>query len=239
MKEYPTTENYSYLDPVGRGQFLRPQLLGNIRMRLFCNYNYFMKENNDYSRFKDKVFSMFPDIKKEEYSAFQEVFKPVTFPKKTILSKPGKIATELYFVNSGSLRLYYESDGIERTLFFAFENQFTGPCRSFMLGEPNHQIFETLEKCELLVVKKKPFIKVLEEFPRLALLRSMIAEENLFMTEGIVSFLLLNSPEERYIRLLNHNPEILKRIPQYQIASYLGLSPVSLSRIRKRIVARK
>lgn len=198
-----------------------------------------MKEKNPYSLFKEKVYSMFTDICKEEYFAFEEIFTPITYPKKTVLSKPGRIATELYFVNNGSLRLFYETEGIERTLFFAFENQFTGPCRSFMLDEPNHQIFETLEKCELLVVKKKPFINALNQFPRLALLRSMIAEENLYITEGIVSFLLLNSPEERYSNLVKHNPEILKRIPQYQIASYLGISPISLSRIRKRIITKK
>lgn len=198
-----------------------------------------MKEKNPYSLFKEKVYSMFPDICKEEYFAFEEIFTPITYPKKTVLCKPGRIATELYFVNNGSLRLFYETEGIERTLFFAFENQFTGPCRSFMLDEPNHQIFETLEKCELLVVKKKPFINALNQFPRLALLRSMIAEENLYITEGIVSFLLLNSPEERYSNLVKHNPEILKRIPQYQIASYLGISPISLSRIRKRIITKK
>lgn len=198
-----------------------------------------MKEKNPYSLFKAKVYSMFPDINEDEYSAFEEIFIPVTFPKKTLLCKPGRVATELYFVSSGSLRLFYETEGIERTLFFAFENQFTGPCRSFMLDEPNHQIFETIEKCELLVVKKKPFITALNQFPRFALLRSMIAEENLFITESIVSFLLLNSPEERYANLIKHNSEILKRIPQYQIASYLGISPISLSRIRKRIITRR
>lgn len=198
-----------------------------------------MKSKNSYSLFKDKVYSMFPNIAREEYLAFEEIFTSAIYPRKTILCKPGRVATELYFVNKGSLRLFYETEGIERTLFFAFENQFTGPCRSFMLGEPNHQIFETLEKCELLVVKKQPFIDALDKFPRLALLRSMIAEENLFITESIVSFLLLNSPEERYINLINHNPEILKRVPQYQIASYLGISPISLSRIRKRLITRK
>ncbi len=196
-------------------------------------------KKNSYALFKDKIFSMFPQITREEYTAFEEIFTPVTYPKKTILCESGRIAKELYFVNRGSLRLFYETEETERTVFFAFENQFTGPCRSFMLDEPNRQIFVTLEKCELLVVKKKPFIDTLQKFPRLALLRSMIAEENLFITESIVSFLLLNSPEQRYINLINHNPEILKRIPQYQIASYLGISPISLSRIRKRLVTRK
>ena len=192
-----------------------------------------------YLLFKQKVYSMYPAITEEEYNAFRDLFLPKTFPKKTILCKPGRIASELYFINKGSLRLFYEIDDADRTLFFAFENQFTGPCRSFMLGEPNHQIFETLEESELLVVKREPFLEALEKHHRLALLRSMIAEENLFITEGIVSFLLLNSPEERYSNLLKHNPEILKRIPQHQIASYLGISPVSLSRIRKRIITKK
>ncbi len=192
-----------------------------------------------YALFKQKVYSMYPAITEEEYNAFQDVFLPKIFPKKTILCKPGRIASELYFINKGSLRLFYEIDDADRTLFFAFENQFTGPCRSFMLGEPNHQIFETLEESELLVVKREPFLEALEKYPRLALLRSIIAEENLFITEGIVSFLLLNSPEERYSNLLQHNPEILKRIPQHQIATYLGISPVSLSRIRKRIITKK
>lgn len=195
--------------------------------------------DKSYHLFKRKVYSMFPAISEEEYNAFRDVFIPKIFPKKTILCKPGRIASELYFINKGSLRLFYEIDGTDKTLFFAFENQFTGPCRSFMLGEPNHQIFETLEECELLTVKREPFLETLDKYPRLALLRSMIAEENLFITEGIVSFLLLNSPEERYSNLLRHNPEILKRMPQHLIASYLGISPVSLSRIRKRIFARK
>jgi len=136
-----------------------------------------------YLLFKQKVYSMYPAITEEEYNAFRDVFLPKTFPKKTILCKPGRIASELYFINKGSLRLFYEIDDADRTLFFAFENQFTGPCRSFMLGEPNHQIFETLEESELLVVKRAPFLEALEKHPRLALLRSMIAEENLFITE--------------------------------------------------------
>lgn len=189
--------------------------------------------------FKQKIYSMFPSISEEEYIALQDIFIPQVFPKKIILSKPGRVAKELYFINKGSLRLYYEIDGVDRTLFFAFENQFTGPCRSFMLEEPNHQIFETLEESELLAVKREPLWEALQKYPRLALLRSMIAEENLFITESIVSFLLLNSPEERYSNLIKHNPEILKRIPQYQIATYLGISPVSLSRIRKRIITKK
>lgn len=196
-------------------------------------------EDKSYKLFKQKVYSMYPAITEEEYTVFRDVFVPKIFPKKTILCKPGRIASQLYFINKGSLRLFYEIDDTDRTLFFAFENQFTGPCRSFMLGEPNHQIFETLEESELLVVRREPFSEVLEKYSRLALLRSMIAEENLFITEGIVSFLLLNSPEERYSNLLQHNPEILKRIPQHQIATYLGISPVSLSRIRKRIIAKK
>jgi len=196
-------------------------------------------EDKSYKLFKNKVYSMLPSITEEEYNVLRDVFVPKIFPKKTILCKPGRIASELYFINKGSLRLFYEIDDADRTLFFAFENQFTGPCRSFMLGEPNHQIFETLEESELLVVRREPFSEALEKYPRLALLRSMIAEENLFIIEGIVSFLLLNSPEERYSNLLQHNPEILKRIPQHQIATYLGISPVSLSRIRKRIIAKK
>ena len=150
-------------------------------------------------------------------------------------AEEGKVAKLIGMVVRGDMRHYYTRDGIERTTYFYFEGALVGDYFSCVTGQPGKLTIEAITDCEVLVfpyaVLKNLFVKshTWERFGRL--LAEYIA---LGLEERMVTLLMM-TPEERYQDLLASNRDkILARIPQHYIASYLGITPVSLSRIRAR-----
>ncbi|BAV09985.1 cAMP-binding domain of CRP or a regulatory subunit of cAMP-dependent protein kinases [Filimonas lacunae] len=149
--------------------------------------------------------------------------------------KEGRTATEIGWVLEGNMRHYYTVNGEEKTTYFYFENHFTGSYFSCITGKPSPLTFEALTDCRMIVFAYRKLCdlydasKTWERFGRL--LAEYLA---MGLEERMVSLLTL-SPEERYQQLLQGNKQkIMERIPQQYIASYLGITPVSLSRIRNR-----
>ena len=156
--------------------------------------------------------------------------------KRDCFANEGKVAKEIGFVVEGTMRHYYTKDGEERTTYFYFENHFVASYISCINQQPSHLTIEALTACKLLVfpyaILKELYQKshTWERFGRL------IAEYLAIGLEERMTGLLLLSPEERYYELLKSNKaKIIERIPQHYIASYLGITPVSLSRIRNRV----
>ena len=156
--------------------------------------------------------------------------------KQELFAAEGKVAREVGFVLEGDLRHYYTRDGEEKTTYFYFENSFVAAYISCITGQPSLLNIEALTDCRLLTfpypVLKDLFAKnhVWEKFGRL------LAEYLAIGLEERMVGLLMTSPEERYQSLLQSNKQkILERIPQHYIANYLGITPVSLSRIRNRV----
>ena len=106
-----------------------------------------------------------------------------------------------------------------------------------MLQVPNRQVFEAAETCELFMLSRAFYLQVLQAVPELYKVKSVIAERTMFEQEDIISFFLSHTPQERYLTLLEQQPQLFRRVPQHYIASMIGVSAVSLSRIRKRLAS--
>ncbi len=157
-------------------------------------------------------------------------------PKKFDIVEIGKISREVYFINKGCLQLFYNKDGEDATIFLATENMFLGTFTSFLTQQPSLEGLRSLEDCELLVLPKSALENLYETMPKMNLIIRKILEQRFLSAQSIVTSFVLNKPEERYLQMLEKRPELFQRVPQHILATFLGITPVSLSRIRKRIL---
>ena len=156
--------------------------------------------------------------------------------KRFKLAEEGKIAREIYFINKGLIRLYYTKDGQEITGFIFQEGLFASSYDSFLREVPGIQTLEAIEDCELLVINKRTLDKLYDELPKMHILVRKVAEQRFINAQAILSSFILDSPEERYRKFESEHGDLLLRVPHHIVASYLGITPVSLSRIRKRLM---
>lgn len=170
-----------------------------------------------------------------EKRVFEGVFTYKQVPKNYILADAGKVCNELFFINKGLIRLYYHKEGDEITGFIFKEGLFAASFESFLTGNPGTQTLETIEDCDLLVTNATYMEKLYAEIPKINVLTRKIAEQRFLNAQQILSSYILDSPEERYLKFEAKHKDLLMRVPQHMIASFLGITPVSLSRIRKRI----
>ena len=163
---------------------------------------------------------------------------PVTAPKKgTLLVKEGEIPKTCYFVLKGIVRQYQFIDGTERTTEFYTEKNGTVSSKHYTDQSPSSFYLECSEDCLLVTGNMEIDEAHYEQFPELLEITKQILESDLNTAKENYSKFILSSPKERYLHLTETRPDLLNRVPLYQIASYLGMTPESLSRIRKRIVS--
>jgi CRP-like cAMP-binding protein len=159
--------------------------------------------------------------------------------KKACLVESGKICKKVGFVLSGSLRNYHIKDGEEITGYFCIENDWVSAYKSFLTQKPSIITIETLEATELITFSHEQlqtWLQTTELAFKMERFGRLIAEYLICCYEDRVASFILQTAEERYLDLLQNGKNILQRIPQHYIANYLGITPVSLSRIRKRIL---
>lgn len=152
--------------------------------------------------------------------------------KNASIIAPGKICDFIAFVNKGILRYYREKDGSEFNIDFHLQSRFTSAYSSFLTQKPAIGYLQALENTELLVLSKQDYDKLLEESPEWYKLAKYISDDYFLRTCKRQTSLLMNSAKDRYDLLLTTYPKIEQLVPQYQIASYLGIKPESLSRIK-------
>jgi CRP-like cAMP-binding protein len=145
---------------------------------------------------------------------------------------------ELALVLSGACRLYYTgADGEEKTTYFFFENHLMGSYQSCLTGQPSAFSIQALAPTQVLTFPYALLRSLYDTYPVYERFGRLLAEYIMLGTDARLAELLLLSPEQRYRTLLqSHKTKILERIPQHYIASYLGVTPVSLSRIRARLL---
>ncbi|UOQ64590.1 Crp/Fnr family transcriptional regulator [Hymenobacter volaticus] len=149
-----------------------------------------------------------------------------------------KPSSDIALLLSGACRLYYtRPDGEEKTTYFFFENHLMASYQSCLTGQPSAFSIEALAPTELLVFPYKLLVALYDEWPVYERFGRLLAEYLVLGTDARLAELLLLSPEQRYQALLrSHKTKIMERVPQHYIASYLGITPVSLSRIRARLM---
>jgi len=162
-------------------------------------------------------------------------FEHKNLKKKTTLLHAGKTANEVYFIVNGCMRLFCEKDGEELSTYFFTEQMFAGSYSSFISRKPSQHSIETLEDCQVLTLSYQALQELYVVFPKMNEFIRKSIEERFVVVHDLFTSYILNSPEERYLSLLKDRPDLLNRIPQHQIASFLGITPVSLSRIRNRV----
>jgi CRP-like cAMP-binding protein len=162
----------------------------------------------------------------------------LTFKKveaKTELVSYDKRTDELCFILKGCIRKYYVKDGEQITIYITTENTFIGAFGSLVTGSKSKETIECLEPCELLVLKKADLDRLYTQIPLMNEFIRKVLEQTLIQFQQMMTMYILDSPEERYVKMLSLNPEILQKVPQHMLATYLGITATSLSRIRKRI----
>jgi CRP/FNR family transcriptional regulator, anaerobic regulatory protein len=171
----------------------------------------------------------------EEEKAFLQILAVKAFKKKEFLLQEGQICDSLFFVNSGCLRVFFNVEGVENTIQFFFANAWYTDFSSFLSQKPTIENLQALEPCSVIEIKKKDLYNLYETYPIFNKV-GRVFTENAFLSVSNLNKMLTNEePEQRYLNLFERRPEIVKNIPQHYIASYLGIKPETLSRIRKRI----
>lgn len=155
--------------------------------------------------------------------------------KGTFIVKEGQIAKECFFILKGCMKKYYLLDGEEKIIKFFTEGETITPS-SYTDQEPSKYYISTVEKTIVSYGDPESENEIYKDHPELESLTRKLGD--IFMVKANNEFdnRLNQSPEERYLHLLKHRPDLMQRIPQYDIANYLGIRPESLSRIRKRLI---
>ncbi len=159
----------------------------------------------------------FKKVKKEEY-----------------LLKQGQVCKELFFVRKGCLRLYYTVNGVEITVWFSFEDNSAIELSSFLSGVPSEYFLQAIEDSEILIISKSKLLKLYKTHSVMEQVMRTFWEDVILNLLKRFTALQKDSAEKRYLDLLS-KPNYSQRIPQKYLASYIGVTPTSLSRIRRKI----
>ncbi|WP_204120550.1 MULTISPECIES: Crp/Fnr family transcriptional regulator [Levilactobacillus] len=178
----------------------------------------------------------FPEIG-AHWAELQDLFVTKKVPAGTTLLAEGDVATEIFIITQGALRLWHNSVGKDVTLQFFFENQLVSSFESFYLGQPSGFSIESFEDTEVLMLSRTDADRIQQKYPAIEPAVTRFVCERFITYRNIFFDQLQYSPVERYQKLAADAPEILDRVPLHLVASYLGMTPVSLSRIRTRLKA--
>jgi CRP-like cAMP-binding protein len=152
----------------------------------------------------------------------------------------GKIFKKIFYIKKGLLRIFFITEsGEEKTFFFRWEGHIAAIPECIFDNQPTRQTWQALEDCELMEIDFEIVEKLSENNISFIKTRMGLAEKMFLEALKRVESFVLDKPEERYQKLIIQNPEIIKRVADKHIASFIGVTPVSLSRIRKRLASQK
>jgi CRP-like cAMP-binding protein len=175
-----------------------------------------------------KIYSLHPESEK----ALTTISKEVKFPKGQNIQNIGHTCKTIYFVKKGAVRIYYYKNEKDITESFEFEKSFVARAESLFTGTPSRKAIQALEDTVLIAIDANKLFKLFDTHSDLERLFRKIIENSYVTTVHRIESLQFHSAEERYKSLIKETPDILKRIPLKYVSSYLGITQVSLSRIR-------
>lgn len=178
----------------------------------------------------------FVQLDEAELSSFLNKLKVQLLRRREWLLCEGQICKNAYFINSGCLRYYHVIGGEEITGQFFFEGSWYTDYASYLSESPSKQYIQAIEKTEVLVLSKIDLYRLFDENVKFERFGRLMAENAFLGLRQRTDMLANQDPEERYLKLIADRPKLFERVPQHYIASYLGIKPQSLSRIRRRIL---
>lgn len=175
-------------------------------------------------------------LTEEEFNISTKYFVSKKLKKHKFLLNEGDVCRYIGFVNSGCLREYsIDSKGTEHIIQFAVEDWWVSDLNSFLTGLPANYNIDTLQDSEVLLIEKSAREELLDNCPKMERFFRLLIEANHVATQQRITDSLSTSAEERYLKFIKTYPKLLEQVPQSHIASYLGITPQSLSRIRKEL----
>ncbi len=179
-----------------------------------------------------KYFQKLSPLSKEAQTALAQISSIVKVKKNESLQPIGHTCKTIYFLKSGLARIYYFKDDIDVTESFSFENNIVVRFESLFAGQPSKKGIQALENSEFVAINASKLFKLYDQFPETERLFRKITESALVENINRVESIQFHTAEERYKALLKEAPDVLKRVPLKYVASFLGITQVSLSRIR-------
>ena len=173
-------------------------------------------------------------LTREEEHEISRRFYITSLKKNEFAIEAGEYCEKIFFIKKGTLRIYYlDEKGEEITCFFAQENQFLSSYSSFLTHTPTKENIQAIEDCTLICINRKDLEAISNRVPKFHEFRRIMAENLFIAMERRVAMLQSQSAQEAYESLIKETPTLLHNIPQQYLASFLGITPQHLSRIRK------
>ena len=179
-------------------------------------------------------------LTEEEFNFCKTLFIPKKLRKKQYLLQEGDVCRYTSFVEQGMLRMFtVDEKGNEPILQFSSEGWWVADLYSFLTDEPSNYNIEALEDCELLLITKESWDILLEKIPAFERYFRILIQNSLIATQRRLMSSISETAEEKYIKLTNNFPGCIQRVPQHMIASYLGITRETLSRVRSQMATKK
>ena len=182
-----------------------------------------------------QVFNQIGEVSTEEEQTLKEIFKPKLLKKKEFFLQEGQRNDKAAFIRKGLVRYYVIKNDEESTLEFTEEFEFIADFPSFATNGLSMQYIQAIEDCELLVTNYEGIQRIYNEFSNGNLIGRKVMEHRFSIMMKQLLSIYMHTSEQRYLHFLENYTNIAQRIPQYLIASYVGIKPQSLSRIRNKM----
>ena len=179
-------------------------------------------------------------LSEEDFKILLTYLSENEIKKKKYLLEEGEICKHFAFILKGSMRKYnIDENGIEHIVSLYIENWWAGERESFVMLEPSKYYIEACEDCDVLLISLENKLKVTELFPSFKEMILRLDEKNNIATQKRIASSISSTAEKRYTDLLELYPEFIQRFPQHIIASYLGITKDTLSRVRVKMLKKK
>jgi CRP-like cAMP-binding protein len=186
----------------------------------------------DFSEIK-KILLKYNACNESQIALFTNKLQEKKLKKREFVTQPSQVADCIYFIKRGSFRFYTKADDTEQTITFFTENSWMTDLESLLKQEPSYHYIEACEVAEVSFITLKDIHELIQVEPKFQMLNSLLID--LIIPTNHLTRINTKSPDERYKTLLSKNPEWINRFPQMHIASYLGITPETLSRVRARL----
>lgn len=176
-------------------------------------------------------------VSEDELNGFLDKAITKTFKRQEVISRPSTVPNEIFFINKGIIRVSItDNEGTEHTIHFALENQFIADYSNFLQRQPSIYSLQTLEETEVIILPRATIDWGYNNLTEGQKMGRLIAEYYFIYQDDRIKNLYVRTPKERYDSITEVFPNIHNRVPQHMIASYLGITPIHLSRLKKAVL---